>query len=180
MCLSAGRYSNIGLSKLNVWATVTENPCKLNERTIWVSVFTCEGHPLVWGGRTYELLPGPNGHLEVDVPPGIYYVRASYNGCTNGYTDAAVVRIGCGETVCVTLMVPSIARCIHMLNFALRQPIAREMIGDDLLEPAQNALSMIESRLPRPIRAFELEKVHLEKTAKLLIAPERVEGAEKK
>lgn len=169
----------MGLSKLNVWATETENPCKLNERTIWVSVFTCAGQPLVWAGRKYELLRGDNGHLEIDLPPGIYYVRATYNGCPNKYTDAAVVRVGCGETVCVTLMVPTIGRCIGLLRDALRLPANIELIGPDLIEPTQAALSRIEERLPRPIRPFELGKGHAEKVLKLITTPERAESTEK-
>jgi hypothetical protein len=156
----------MGLGKLNVWCTETDNPCKINERTIYVSVFTCGGSILEWNGRQYYLLEGLHGHLEVEVPPGIYYVRASSLHCTNGYTDAAVVRITCEETVCVTLMVPSIRRCIAMLNFALAQPMAREMIDPELIQPARNALTKIETDLGRPTRVFELHEQHLTETAK--------------
>ncbi|MGD8506024.1 MAG: hypothetical protein PVF15_05105 [Candidatus Bathyarchaeota archaeon] len=163
----------MGLSKLNVWLTETDNPCKINDKTFYVSVFTCDGEILKWAGKEYKLLEALNGHLEVDLPPGCYYLRAASIHCENAYSDTAVVRVRCGETACVTLMLPSLRRCGEMLNAALRFPRARELIPLEILRPVQDAVTRMVERLPTPVHMYEL--AHLEETRRFILKPRRAE-----
>lgn len=156
----------MGVSRLNVWITETDHPCKINDGTFYVSIFACDGTILKWAGREYKLLEAKNGHLEVDLPPGCYYLRAASIHCENAYTDTAVVRLNCGETGCVTLMVPSIKRCAELLVAALRLPRARELVPPETLRPALEALTKMTERLPAPVHAFEL--AHMQDTAKII------------
>jgi len=51
-------------------------------------------------------------HIEVDVPPGCYIVRA-WVCWGNLWTDRAMVIVGCGQEACVNLIVPPKERCIR-------------------------------------------------------------------
>ncbi len=156
----------MAISRLNVWLTETDHPCKINDVTFYLSVFTCDGTILKWSGREYKLLEAKNGHLEVDLPPGCYYVRAASIHCENAYTDTSVVRVDCGETACVTLMAPSIRRCAQLLATALQLPRTREIVPPELLRPTLDSLTKMVERLPAPVHAFEL--AHLQDTIKLI------------
>lgn len=50
-------------------------------------------------------------HIEVEVPPGCYIVRA-WVCWGNLWTDRAMVIVGCGEDACVNLIVPLRENCI--------------------------------------------------------------------
>ena len=163
----------MGFGKLNVWLTETDNPCKINDKTFYVSVFTCDGEILKWAGKEYKLLEALNGHLEVDLPPGCYYLRAASIHCENAYSDTAVVRVSCGETACVTLMLPSLKRCLETLIAALRLPRARELIPRQILRPAQDALTRMVEPLPTPVHMFEL--AHMKETEKFILMPRKAE-----
>jgi hypothetical protein len=165
----------LGLAKLNVWLTETDNPCKVNDRTFYVSIFTCDGELLKWAGHEFKLLEAKNGHLEVDVPPGCYYIRAASIHCENAYSDSAIVRVNCGDVACVTLLLPSLRRCIEALNVALRLPRTLELIPPELVRPLQDHLTRVTERLPTPIHGFELP--HINETVKLLMRPEKVQPA---
>ncbi len=72
-------------------------------------------------------MKAPCGHLEVEVPPGCYYIRAvaGYNISSDGtfignlFTDAAIVTVCCDSHVCVTLFTPSVHRCGPLYSLAL-------------------------------------------------------------
>lgn len=51
-------------------------------------------------------------HLEVDVPPGCYLVRA-WVCFANLWTDRAMAIVGCGGEACVNLIVPQAENCIR-------------------------------------------------------------------
>jgi len=137
-----------------------------------VSIFTCDGQILKWAKKEYKLLQALNGHLEVELPPGCYYLRAASIHCENAYSDTAVVRVNCGETVCVTLMLPSLRRCVEILNAALRLPRVRELVPPEILRPAQDALTRMVERLPTPVHKFELD--YMKETEKFILKAEKV------
>ena len=72
-------------------------------------------------------MKAPCGHLEVEVPPGCYYIRAvaGYNISSDGtyignhFTDAAIVTVCCDAHVCVTLFTPSVHHCGPLYSLAL-------------------------------------------------------------
>ena len=67
----------MSLGKLNVFV-MRPDSCGVDDRTWLVSVFRCDGHPLVWCDRKYVGLPARCGHLDVDLPPGCYSIVASW------------------------------------------------------------------------------------------------------
>jgi hypothetical protein len=78
-------------------------------------------------GWWYDSIPTLDGHVEIELPPGCYVVRASMhtwflNGVFYGNwaTDRAVVCACCGEDVCVTLYAPTAIACwVPMFEFVI-------------------------------------------------------------
>ena len=68
-------------------------------------------------GETRIRLKPPSGeyinHIEVDVPPGCYVVwtRVCHGG--NEETNKIMVMVGCGEDVCVNLLLNSVETCTN-------------------------------------------------------------------
>ena len=61
--------------------------------------------------RQSDFIPGIK-HIELDIPPGCYIVRA-WVCWGNLWTDRAVVIVGCGGEACVNLIVPQKQNCIR-------------------------------------------------------------------
>ena len=108
----------MGISKLNIWITDLGNPCEMAARDWVVAVFNCDGKVLEWCGKRYDSVPAKCGHVELELPPGCYVIRASsHTWWTNGVlygnwaTDRAVVQACCGQEHCVTLYAPSAQAC---------------------------------------------------------------------
>ena len=73
-------------------------------------------------GWYYDNVPAPNGHVEMEVPPGSYVVIGSLHTWFshgvlygNWYTDHAIVQASGGQDVCVTLYAPSVMSCFKRL-----------------------------------------------------------------
>src|SRR3990170_8539098 len=104
----------MGFAKLNVWITELGTACKIDKRTWYVNIYTCDGRILEWCSRRYAALPAKCGHLEVEVPPGCYLVNAVWGYWTdpqgvihgNHFTHNAVIQACCDETTCATLFAP--------------------------------------------------------------------------
>lgn len=156
----------MGMAKINVWLSETDNPCKVYDSTFYVSVFTCDGKILKWAEKEYKLLKAQNGHLEIKLPPGCYYLRAASISCENAYSDSAIVRVNCGETACVTLMIPSLKRCVGLLAAGLRLARARELVPSPLLRRAQATLDELMKEIELP--ALEFEIAHIDETVEFL------------
>ena len=147
--------------KIEIWITLEGDPCRINEQPPhvagpWlVAVWDCSGRILEWCGRRFFALPADCGHLEIEVPPGRYILRAAEGMWWapripgNHWTDHGVVTVGCGQTVCVTLFAPSAHGCgfgwIHVLE-GLR---ASQMIPGDLAEDAIKANRAVIERVAR-------------------------------
>ena len=126
-------------AKLNIWLRDL-NCCPKNVWKVELVVKTCCGEYLVdfnpdviakvaeaypdykveRGARDHETTiritqPGHKPvikHIEVDVPPGCYIVRA-WVCWGNLWTDRAMVIVGCGQEGCVNLFVPEAQHCIR-------------------------------------------------------------------
>lgn len=112
--------------------TRRSDACHIDDNIQWyVHITDCEGRPLRWCGRTYTFMPAKCGHLEVAIPPGCYTVFASwtpkqnvhppYQPFGNHLTHVQVVRLNCGDHVCVTLFQPSLHYCGTWFAYALRE-----------------------------------------------------------
>jgi len=127
--------------KLNIWIRDL-NCCPKNVWKVELVVKTCGGEYLVdfnpdvidklkeaypgynvqRSARNHETIiritqPSPHQpqlikHIEVEVPPGCYIVRA-WICWGNLWTDRVMVIVGCGEDACVNLIVPTKENCIR-------------------------------------------------------------------
>lgn len=129
-----------------------------NSRFNWVvSIFHCDGDVLNWsegryrfhrddpwipikkhvppGGTSgwwYDSVPTKDGHVEIELPPGCYVVRATLhswfqNGRLfgNWATDRSIVQVCCGEHVCTTLYAPTAQAC-HIVLFDMVYPLLQK------------------------------------------------------
>jgi hypothetical protein len=122
----------MGLARINVWISDVADPCGTFKGSGQMTVLDCKG-VLEWPcGRfldpagkwvpvpngVYHDLPFRCGHLEVEVPPGCYWVTAGYVGPPvggivhfNGTTHVGIVEVGCDQTACVKLYNPTLRLC---------------------------------------------------------------------
>jgi hypothetical protein len=105
---------------LNVWITNFGDPCHIVDKDEWfVHITDCNGKVLEWCGKKYSFIPARCGHAEIpNVPPGCYTVFAGHSAAGAGVppfgnrlTHVQVVRVDCGDHVCVTLFSPSLWYC---------------------------------------------------------------------
>lgn len=155
----------MGMATLNVFVSAMDDPCGLDNRTWYITIYQCDGSVLDWCGRRYVVLRAPCGHLEIKVPPGCYYIKAvwSFSVVTPGlvfrvnhFTDAAIVTACCEETTCVKLFNPSAHRCGYIYVRALRDLVAQKAINPALAQQVEGAVGEINEQLGRPVKLFEL------------------------
>lgn len=95
--LTSMSFASVG--KLNVW--VRNIRCDVVEKRGHLHVYNCHGN---------QILPNiwfDNGHVEVDVPPGCYILKAGiYIPGGNIYSDKVMVIVKCGKETCVNLYLP--------------------------------------------------------------------------
>lgn len=130
----------MGLAKLNIWISDVADACGTWKFGGNVSVMDCDG-VLEWPcGRylnpdgkwqpvpngKYQNLPFKCGHLEVELPPGCYWVLAGYTGVGSGFihfnytTHVGVVEVGCHQDACVKLYNPTLRLCWDWFLTGLR------------------------------------------------------------
>lgn len=79
-------------------------------------------------------------HVELDVPPGCYLVRAWV--CSgNLWSDRAMVMVRCGEDACVNLIVPRRHNCIREVVIPLAIEARELRLPIDRLRPAVEFLA---------------------------------------
>ena len=164
---------------LNVWITDLGDPCSVaNDPGLphaWVvAVSRCDGRLLNWSegrfrfrsddpwmaipyhtppggtpGWWYESVPTRDGHVEIELPPGCYVVRATMhdwfvNGLLYGNwaTERAVVQACCGKDVCATLYAPSAPACwVPLFEFVFPLLVRHEIVQEQHVKPALDALA---------------------------------------
>ena len=182
----------MSVGKLNIWISDVADPCGTWKGDGRVTVFDCKGI-LEWpcgcfmapdgnwkpvpGGK-YTNLPLRCGHLEVEVPPGCYWVIAGYvsPGPTwvhlNYTTHVGIVGVECGETACVKLYNPTLKLCwdwfyigLRMLTLARSQPILPPDKVKRLGEMAEDLLRPVPTHPIEPVveRIFDDLYKELEK-----------------
>jgi hypothetical protein len=173
----------MGMAKLNVWVSGLDEPCTVDSRTWYVTIYGCDGKVLQWCGRTYGVIPARCGHLEVEVPPGTYYLKAVwsywveagglvYHG--NHFTDAAIVQACCEHTTCVKLFTPQVHRCGIIFIRAIQDLVHQKAVDPALARTAMDAVQKLLEQVPRPIKGFELD--HIDELDKLAQAAEKEAG----
>lgn len=172
----------MGMATLNVWISDLDEPCTISDRTWYVTIYECGGNVLQWCGRRYVVLPAKCGHLEVEVPPGCYYIKAVWGFrpvarevyWANHFTDAAIVMARCDEKICVKLYNPSAHRCGYIYLRAVRDLARQKAIKPEVARLAEDAIKAVLEQIPRPLKAFELG--HEDEIEKLLQEQERKQG----
>lgn len=174
----------MGMATLNVWVSGLDDPCSIDNRTWYITIYNCDGDVLEWCGRRFVVMRAPCGHLEVEVPPGCYYLRAVWSFSigqgviyVNHLTDAAIVQACCDQTVCVTLFNPSIHRCGVIFLRALQDAVRQKAVGPELARPLEEAMNPLLEVLPRPLKGFELN--HLDELERLVQEQEAKEDKPK-
>jgi hypothetical protein len=102
-------------------------------------------------GWWYEMIPTRDGHVEIELPPGCYVVRATMhswfvNGLLYGNwaTERAIVQVTCGQDACVMLYAPTAPACsIPLFQFVLPLLVQNKIIGRDQADRAIEAMKAI-------------------------------------
>jgi len=164
----------MGMAKLNIWVSAMDDPCGVDDKHNWyITIYDCDGKVLQWCNKKYVVLPAKCGHLEIEVPPGCYYIKAVWGyyfhkdvyHC-NHFTDAAIVQAICGQTTCVKLFNPSIHRCGIIVVKAVNVLMQAMNAKADLPKQFEAATKMVLKDVPAPKKLFELG--HMEEIDKLL------------
>jgi hypothetical protein len=106
------------------------------------------GNPTGPEGWWYDGIPSRDGHVEIEVPPGCYSLRATshtwwLHGILygNGATDRAIVQASCGQDVCANLFASSIYACWTPLAEWMRVAARHEAIDPENAERAIEAMT---------------------------------------
>jgi hypothetical protein len=177
----------MGMAKLNVFVSRIDDPCGVDDRTWYVTIYECDGNVLEYCGRRYVVLPARCGHLEVEVPPGCYYIKAVWGFTVvrpglvyrvNHFTDAGIVTACCEQTVCIKLFNPSVHRCGFIYVKALQDLVRQQAIGGDAVERVAGAIEAVDRQLQEklgpPPKLFELG--HHDEIEKLVAKQAQEEG----
>ncbi len=165
----------MGMAKLNIWISGIDDPCSVDKRTWYVTIYDCDGNVLQWCGKKYVVLPAKCGHLEVEVPPGCYYLKAVWSFWivkpgfvyhANHFTDAAIVQACCDQTTCVKLFNPSAHRCGYIYVQAIQDLVKQKAINPRTAKQAEEAINAVLEQIPKPKKEFELG--HLDEIKRLV------------
>jgi len=164
--LYSGTPCDKGLATLSISVSAMDEPCKIeNTRPWFITVFNCDGTVLQFCGRSYILMPAECGCLDVQVPPGCYYIKAVWAFWVitprlvyrvNHFTDAAIVQACCEKTTCVRLFNPSVHRCGIIYEKAVNDLIKQNAISADVGERVTEAVGAVNKEIPEPKNKFEL------------------------
>ncbi len=155
----------MGLAKLDIYVSGIDDPCGIDDRTWYIIIYNCDGSVFQWCRKRYVVLPARCGHLEVEVPPGCYYIKAVWGYTTikegqhyraNHFTDAAIVTACCESTLCVKLFNPSLHRCGDIYVKALKDYAVREDLDLRHVDRVAEVVEMVRERAGDPEKLFEL------------------------
>jgi hypothetical protein len=170
----------MSIATINIFVSDVAEPCGTWNGTGRATVFDCNGI-LTWpcgrfrpAGATawqpvpngsYRNLPFRCGHLEVEVPPGCYWVIAGSVTPGSGYihlnytTHVGIVQVCCGQDACVKLYNPTIRLCWNWFLAGLQILAARG--GDPAINPdaVRRLEEMVEQEILKnaPMRSIEKE-----------------------
>jgi hypothetical protein len=185
----------MGVGRINIWVSGVADACSTWNGSGRATVFDCDG-VLQWPcGRfrtegtqwipvangEYRNLPFRCGHLEVELPPGCYWIVAGHVSPGSGYihlnytTHVGIVQVGCDAVACVKLYNPSVRLCWNWFFTGLRVLAARGDAGVD--EGAVRELQQLAEKVLAKAPPLPAEKVLFEVTAELSkLAAKDVDG----
>lgn len=156
------------LAEVQFFVSKMGEPCKVDERDWYITIFNCDGTLLEYAGIDYIVIHAPNGHASVTLPPGKYYAigvwgywqmaNGEYYG--NHFTHKAIFQACCTDHKCVWLFNPSVHECGIIYDQAVQDfrinidQTEADLIaaGVDPLDPRfgaiDNARTAIDTNLP--------------------------------
>lgn len=107
------------LSEVQFFVSQMDQPCKVDDRDWYITIFNCDGSLLKYAGQEYLVIHAPNGHASVSLPPGKYTAIGVWSYWTgpdgqyygNHFTHEAIFQVCCTQHKCVWLYNPSIHTC---------------------------------------------------------------------
>lgn len=107
------------LSEIQFFVSQMDDPCKVDNRDWYITIFNCDGTLLEYANKEYIVIHAPNGHASLALPPGKYSAVGvwSYwqgpdgNYYGNHFTHEAIFQVCCGDHKCVWLYNPSVHEC---------------------------------------------------------------------
>lgn len=121
-----------------------------------------------------NFIPGIK-HIELDIPPGCYIVRA-WVCWGNLWTDRAMVIVGCGGEACVNLIVPRRRNCVRDVLIPMALAAHDIKLAPDRVRIATEVL-MATGEIQRDALRKELTDLTKElKESKSKDAPKYIEG----
>lgn len=107
------------LSEVQFFVSQMDDPCKVDNRDWYITIFNCDGTLLEYANQQYIVIHAPNGHASVTLPPGKYSAvgvwsywqgpDGEYYG--NHFTHEAIFQVCCAGHKCVWLYNPSVHEC---------------------------------------------------------------------
>jgi len=170
----------MGTGILNIWVSDIADACGTYKRGTaegggGITVLDCRG-VLEWPCGRYQTPKGeweqvPNGqylnlpfecgHLEVEVPPGCYWVIADWTTPLPGYihfnysTHVGIVEVGCDQTACVKLFNPSIRLCWDWFILGMRMVALH---GGADMNRVDEVANLVEGELLRDAPRLPIER----------------------
>ncbi len=130
----------MGLAKLNVWFRDEQcRPFKIQRPGLdYVIISNCIGEEVQRAD-----VPVGKAHIEMEVPPGCYVVHGHVcEPGINDFTDKAIAIVGCGQEVCVNLIVPKVRTCVvRGLNAFIREARLLNIPQPDIRTAARTILT---------------------------------------
>ena len=176
----------MGIGKINIWLSAVADPCGTLKGNEIVTILDCKGI-LEWpcgrylageqwvpvpGGK-YHNLPAKCGHLQVEVPPGTYWIMAGgvyeYGKLIhpNYATHVGIVVVGCDETACVKLYNPSVRLCWDWAMIGLKGLVT----ANPELKALADQVGELEKLGERILEGAKVQKQPIEEIAVAALKP---------
>lgn len=164
-----------GVSKLNIWVSDVADPCGTLQKDGKMTILDCKGvlhwpcgrflapngqwEPVPNNGE-YRHLPFKCGHIEVEVPPGSYWVVSGTvipqpeikDIYFNYTTHVGIVQVLCGESACVKLFNPSKRLCWYWFRTGLMMdPVIRR--DPEKIKKVETLVAELLKDVPPPLPA---------------------------
>lgn len=183
----------MGVGRINIWISDVADACGTWAGSGRATVFDCDGI-VEWPCGRYRTegtdwqrvprggfrnLPFRCGHLEVELPPGCYWVVAGSVTPTHGYihlnytTHVGIVQVGCDETACVKLYNPSIRLCWNWFLVGAKALAAQGLFDRGVVAEIEKT---VEGRLLADVPAAPADGILAEVYGDFLETAARKEG----
>jgi hypothetical protein len=143
----------MGTATVGVWITEKGHPCRIDnsKNQLYVYVLHCNGQVLEWCGKKYVGMRAKCGYLELKLPVGCYVIGAVENPegippLGNHLSHIAIVRVNCGDRLCVTLFYPTLHNCGHWFLNAMQGHLALRgrALPNNLAGPMREAIQAVD------------------------------------